>query len=78
MGKSNAQRQENQVHKCRGQAKIEIPRSTRSTLLLIVRSCIFEAFPDCELYACDAMHRDSDQFTLCVGQLWLPPLLTMW
>jgi len=58
MGDSNAQRQDRHFHQCNGQATIvtiEIPRSTRSTLLLLVRSSFFEALPDCALSACDAM-----------------------
>ena len=49
MGGSNTQRKERQAYQCNGQATIEISRSARFTLLLLVRSCIFEVIPDCEM-----------------------------
>jgi len=35
------------VHQCNGQATVEIPLSTRFTLLFLVRSCLFEVLLDC-------------------------------
>jgi len=49
MGDANTQRKERQVRCCNGEATMEIPRSTRFTLLLLVRNCLYEAFPDCTL-----------------------------
>ena len=49
MGDSNAQLKERHFHQCNGQATIDIPRSTRFILLLLVRSCLYKALPDCVL-----------------------------
>jgi len=43
--------------KCNGQATVQIPRSTRFTLLLLLHHHILEALSDCTLTACDAMPR---------------------
>jgi len=46
MGDANTQLKERQVRKRNRQATIEIARSTRLTLLLLVRHCISEVLPD--------------------------------
>jgi len=48
MGDANTQGTGRQVRYCNRTAKIEIPRSTRFNLLVLVRSCIFDALPDFE------------------------------
>jgi len=63
---TNTQRKGRQVCKCNGWATIEIPRSTRFTLLLLLHHHILEALSGCTLKACDAMRRNK---TLNVASL---------
>jgi len=51
MGDSNTQWKEGQVRKFNGQATVEISRSFKLALLLLVRHNIFEILADCAFWA---------------------------